>query len=107
MAVKTYTFDKEFEELRGLENRFDEVKEKVNNPDCDYEKAFKELLKVACLTDHLSEHKYTLIVSRLERAIRYKKELVINHCVEYVSAILRLTNEYLTLKLNYNMLQVE
>ena len=31
MAVKTYTFDKEFEELKGLEDRFGLVKEKVNN----------------------------------------------------------------------------
>lgn len=108
MVTKAYTFDKEFAELKVLEERLDIVKENLKNPDdYDLDMVYKEVVKIAYAADYLSEYKYCTVVGRLEKARRMNKSSVINTCVEYVNSLLELTKDYITLKLFDNIFVID
>lgn len=89
-------FTEEFKKLKELKEDLETMKGYLKGlKRTRYVAAYNEIMKIAYKADSISKFRFGTMVSRMERARYCLSEPVLNSCVDYAEALIRMSDEYL------------
>lgn len=92
-------FNEKFKKLEDLRTELAEVEAVIGQlRPTKYYAAYKQLYRIACQADRVSDFKYAIVLAKMERATKCLCPSVLSSCVRYAESLINMSEDYLKLQ---------
>ncbi len=93
-------FNEKFKKLEDLRSELAEVEAVIGQlRPTKYYAAYKQLYRIACHADRVSDFKYAIVLAKMERAVKCLCPSVLNSCARYAESLINMSEDYLKLQI--------